>query len=71
MEVAKRYTSDPSWEREIEEFAEAIVNNEKITNGSAEEALHTMELVYRIYCADKKWKKLYKLSDEVPNLSEV
>ena len=71
MEITKRYISDPSWEREIEEFAEAIVNNKKITNGSAEEALHTMELVYRIYCADKKWQKRYKLSDEVPNLREV
>ena len=71
MEIAKRYTSDPSWEREIEEFSEAIINNEKIINGSAEEALHTMELVYKIYCADEKWKKVYKLSDEVPNLSEV
>lgn len=66
MEISKRYTTDPSWEREIEEFSRAIIYKEKLRNGSSKEALRTMELVYKIYCADRKWKSIYNLSDEIP-----
>ena len=66
MEISKRYTTDPSWEREIEEFSRAIIYKEKLRNGSSEEALRTMELVYKIYCADRKWQSIYNLSDEIP-----
>ena len=37
---------------EITEFTDAILNDVPVTNGSAEDALKTMELVYKIYCAD-------------------
>jgi hypothetical protein len=35
-------------------------------DGSSSEALHTMQLVYRIYCADRDWRDKYGLSDLIP-----
>jgi hypothetical protein len=52
----------------VAEFAAAIQENVPITNGSAEDALKTMELVYRIYCADSEWKAKWGLSADVPAL---
>ena len=66
MEITQRYTTDPSWAREIDEFADAVVHNKEIVNGSSNEALYTMQLVYKIYCADSKWRELYDLSDKIP-----
>jgi len=60
MEVRKRYNNDPSWESEINEFVECIINNYKISSSSLE-AFKTMELVYKIYSADLKWKLKYKI----------
>jgi len=37
-----------------------------IVNGSSREAFKTMEMVYRIYCADPAWKARWGLSDSVP-----
>lgn len=58
-----RYNEDPSWSDEIDEFAEAVVKGKPITNGSADEALKTMQLVYRIYCADAEWRDRWELDD--------
>jgi predicted dehydrogenase len=55
MEQVTRYNRDPSWEEEIREFVACIVDREPVINGSVDEALRTMELVYRIYAADKAW----------------
>lgn len=60
-EKISRYDHDPSWEREIAEFADAIIYDTPIINGSAEDALKTMELVYRIYHADPEWKAQWGL----------
>jgi len=54
-EVTTRYNTDPSWYAEIEEFADCILNNNKISSGTSDDALQTMKLVYKIYHADKKW----------------
>ena len=43
-------------------FVDAVINNKPILNGSSEDALRTMQLVFQIYCADKNWKKKYNLS---------
>jgi len=59
------YKYDPSWEDEIKEFALAIIGNTEIKNGSSLEALKTMGLVYKIYCADSDWKNKWNLSDGV------
>jgi predicted dehydrogenase len=56
-----RYNHDPSWEDEVNEFAEAIVNDSPINSGTSDDAYKTMDLVYRIYCADSTWVKKYNL----------
>ena len=61
-EHTKLYKHDPSWEKEVDEFAEAIINDIPIANGTSNDAYKTMKLVYQIYCADPIWKKKYNLS---------
>jgi len=61
-EQITRYNSDPSWENEINEFARCIEEDRKITSGSSKDALITMELVYKIYYADPKWRKKYNIN---------
>lgn len=62
-EQTTRYNEDNSWRDEVSEFADAIVRDKPITNGSCDDALKTMELIYRIYCADKLWQDTYQLRD--------
>jgi predicted dehydrogenase len=61
-----RYNRDPSWADEIAEFADCILGDQPVENGSSAEALATMHLVYRIYCADPAWRARWNLSDRVP-----
>lgn len=49
------FDKDRSWELEIEDFVECIKSDRKVTIGSSQDALKTMELVYRIYNADTQW----------------
>jgi len=65
-EMTMRYNQDNSWRDEICDFADAILNGKPILDGSSMEALETMRLVYRIYCADPEWRKKYQLDDKVP-----
>jgi predicted dehydrogenase len=65
-EQMTRYNEDHSWPAEIAAFASAIAENREVTEGSSEEALKTMELVYRIYCADSDWAARFGLDDRVP-----
>lgn len=44
-----QYLKDPSWQLEVDEFIDSIINNNKIKNGNCEDALKTMSLVTRIY----------------------
>lgn len=60
-----RYNRDSSWRDEIFDFA-AVIGDSEISFGSSEEALRTMELVYRIYCADRDWATRYSLTDTLP-----
>lgn len=61
-EVLTRYNEDQSWSREIEYFAKAILQDLPVESGSSRDAFLTMELVYRIYCADREWAKRYELT---------
>ena len=61
-EETKRYHHDPSWADEIAEFTEAIITGKAIEYGSSDDALKTMGLVYRIYCADAEWKARWDLN---------
>jgi len=60
------YKTDFSWEREIHDFADAVLSGRKVSEGSSLDALKTMQLVYRIYCADQRWKTKFYLTDDLP-----
>jgi predicted dehydrogenase len=60
-EQTTRYNRDPSWADEIAEFADAVLRDGAIAAGSSADALATMQLVYRIYCADPQWKARWNL----------
>jgi predicted dehydrogenase len=66
QEVTTRYNKDNSWRDEIWEFADCVLEDKPIDSGSSIEALKTMHLVYRIYCADPQWRATYNLGDEIP-----
>ena len=65
-EVTTRYNEDNSWREEIAEFADAVVFDRPVVDGSSREALRTMALVYRIYGADRTWKDRFAIDDQVP-----
>jgi predicted dehydrogenase len=65
-EETRRYNNDLSWADEVAEFVDAVVNNTSILNGSSDDALRTMQLVYQIYCADEEWKARWGLSNGPP-----
>jgi len=64
-EQMTRYNEDNSWRDEVFDFADAILGDKEIVSGSSLEALKTMELVYRIYCADEEWASRYDLHDSL------
>jgi len=63
MEQVTRYNKDPSWCAEIDEFVNCVINNRKVVNGTSDDALQTMKLVYKIYYSDPSWRKKY----DIPN----
>ena len=65
-EEVRNYENDLSWSDEVAEFADTVLKDTPIINGSSKDALNTMKLVYKIYCADLDWKTKWGLSDEVP-----
>jgi len=60
-EEIRTYLEDNSWKKEIDEFADAIVNKKPIKFGSSADALATMKTVYRIYWADNEWRGKFKI----------
>jgi predicted dehydrogenase len=66
-EQTTRYNDDHSWRDEIDAFARAICGESTAGEGSSIEALKTMQLVYRVYCADPVWRDRYGLSDALPD----
>lgn len=64
-EEVVRYLSDPSWNKEVEEFADCVTKDLPIREGSSRDALFTMWHIYRIYCADSRWKEAYGLDDSL------
>lgn len=65
-EEVHSYENDFSWADEVAEFADKVLKDTPIKNGSSEDALNTMKLVYKIYCADTNWKTKWGLSEETP-----
>lgn len=60
-EQITRYNRDPSWNEEIIVFADAIFNDKPILSGTSKDALHTMQLVFKIYYADPDWREAYNI----------
>jgi len=65
-EQTTRYNQDNSWADEIAEFVDLVLGNKAAAESSSIEALKTMHLVYRIYCADSEWRRTYDLDDSIP-----
>jgi predicted dehydrogenase len=63
-EQTARYNEDNSWRDEVYAFADAVVNDKPVESGSSEDALRTMELVYRIYAADPDWASQWGLASQ-------
>ena len=63
MEQMTKYNKDPSWREEIDQFIECIIDNKKVVDGTSDDALQTMKLVYKIYYSDATWRKKY----DIPN----
>jgi predicted dehydrogenase len=57
------YVEDNSWQEEIYEFADAIINGNNIKAGTSEDALNTMRHVYRIYYADPEWRNTFNIDN--------
>jgi len=57
------YNADNSWISEINLFASCILDNMKVTQGSSDDALETMKLVYRIYYNDSKWRDRFNIQN--------
>lgn len=55
------YLDDHSWRDEVNEFADIVISDKEVTNGSSHDALKVMSLVNNIYCADQKWEKTFGL----------
>lgn len=70
-EEVTRYNKDPSWQSEVDYFANQILNNAPIQQGSSQDALATMRLVYNIYGADPEWCERYNLGSVVRENEEI
>ncbi len=60
-QINKFYRKDNSWYDEINYFFRAIQKNKNIEQGTLEDALKTLSLVFNIYYMDKKWRKKYNI----------
>ena len=63
MEQITRYNKDPSWSAEIDEFIKCIIEDKRVINGTSDDALQTMKLVFEIYYADPSWREKYEIPD--------
>ena len=57
------YNVDNSWMSEINLFCDYILDNKKVEQGSSDDALETMKLVYRIYYNDVKWRDNFNIQN--------
>lgn len=60
-EQMTRYVRDPSWDEEIAAFADDILHDRPVQNGTSDEALKTMQLVFQIYYSDPIWRERYAI----------
>ncbi len=67
-EVITRYNRDPSWDEEMRAFADSVLNDKPVQSGTSDDALRTMQLVFKIYHADPAWRDAYNIQD--PDIHE-
>lgn len=67
-EQVTRYNRDPSWDAEVAAFVDCIVHDQPVQSGNSGDALHTMQLVFKIYYADSNWRDTYVIPN--PDLCE-
>lgn len=60
-EIITHYNRDPSWDEEIIAFADCILSDKPVQSGTSEDALRTMQLVFKIYYADAAWRETYNI----------
>jgi predicted dehydrogenase len=56
-EQATFCNTDPSWELELEEFVDCIRTGAPVRNGTSQDAVETMRLVFGIYEADEQFSR--------------
>ncbi|PKN76415.1 MAG: oxidoreductase [Deltaproteobacteria bacterium HGW-Deltaproteobacteria-10] len=61
LETTNSYLDDNSWQCEVDEFADIIINDKMVLSGNSAEAIKVMELVYKIYCADSTWQETFNI----------
>jgi predicted dehydrogenase len=61
-----KFLQDNSWRDEINEFAEAIIEDKSIQFGTSRDALETMKLVFSIYFNDTEWQQQFNIKN--PNI---
>jgi predicted dehydrogenase len=61
-----KFLQDNSWRDEINEFAEAIIEDKPIQSGTSKDALETMKLVFNIYFNDTEWQQQFNIKN--PNI---
>jgi predicted dehydrogenase len=64
------FDTDTSWESEIKEFLDCVRNDHPVKVGTPQDAWKTMELVYKIYASDERWRYSKSASDELKQMSE-
>jgi 1,5-anhydro-D-fructose reductase (1,5-anhydro-D-mannitol-forming) len=52
-----RFTQDRSWDKEMSEFYDGVVNGKLIEKGTIQQAYDVMSLVEQIYRSDKHWQQ--------------
>ncbi|MBE0613495.1 MAG: Gfo/Idh/MocA family oxidoreductase [Burkholderiales bacterium] len=60
-EQVTRYNRDPSWDEEIAAFADSVLHDKPVQSGTSDDALRTMQLVFKIYYADAAWRSTYNI----------
>lgn len=61
-----KFLQDNSWRDEINEFAEAVIEDKPIQSGTSKDALETMKLVFNIYFNDTEWQQQFNIKN--PNI---
>lgn len=57
QEIITYYDEENSWNAEVKDFVDCIIEDKPISNGNIEDAINTMELVQKIYNDDYQLKK--------------